>query len=522
MKALFLLGVLVVVGAAFFTVVVLQPLGLERSVARRQADLLFVGFLAALSGSEALLQTVDAGGTRFAQALGLAAGASAVGAVAALLTPAYARVRFVAWLAAAVLVVCPTLAGHAFDPGSSRPLSVLSDIVHLGAAAVWVGGLASLVYTLGRADPEVSRHAARRFAAFALLAALLVLASGPLRALTAFSSLGQLWSTDYGRTLLVKVAVVVPLLVLAWLNRSRLIGAFARLRRVAIVELFLLSAVVVAVSVLTELPPGRADIELAGVSLTPAALAEAPVPPPRRAFVDARRAGDLTVGFALRGRDATVTLVGADGKAAEGVDVAIDGPPAQSCGPGCFSARVTGRSVVVRVDRRNLRFEAPARLSPAGDLLGRAASVFGRLASVTVDERSADSNGTRRSRIVFLAPDRSSTMIVAGSDVSSIGSRTVVIGGRRWQRGPAGRWRTSEQPAASVPRPPWSSASRNAYYDGNRTITFFDPAATAWYRLELDPGSARPRRLVLIAPGRIVSDRYSQFDRPVRIVRPAA
>ena len=233
---LFLLGVLVAGGAALFTVVVLQPLGLERVLARGQADVLFVGFLAALSGSEALLQTVDAAGTRFAQALGLAAAASVVGAVAALLTPAYARVRFVVWLAAAVLVVCPTLAGHAFDPGSLRLLSVVSDIVHLGAAAVWLGGLASLVYTLGRVDPEVGARAARRFAAFALVAALLVLASGPLRALTAFSSVGQLWSTDYGRTLLVKLAVVVPLLVLAWLNRSRLLGAFARLRRVAIVR----------------------------------------------------------------------------------------------------------------------------------------------------------------------------------------------------------------------------------------------------------------------------------------------
>ena len=299
MKILFLLGVLVAGGAALFTVVVLKPLGLERVLARGQADVLFVGFLAALSGSEALLQTVDAAGTRFAQALGLAAAASVVGAVAALLTPAYARARFVVWLAAAVLVVCPTLAGHAFDPGSLRLVSVASDIVHLGAAAVWLGGLASLVYTLGRVDPEVGARAARRFAAFALVAAVLVLASGPLRALTAFSSVGQLWSTDYGRTLLVKLAVVVPLLVLAWLNRSRLLGAFARLRRVAMFELLLLSAVVAAVAVLTELPPGRADIELAGVALTPAALAEARVPPPRRAFVDARRAGDLTVGFAL-------------------------------------------------------------------------------------------------------------------------------------------------------------------------------------------------------------------------------
>ena len=67
----------------------------------------------------------------------------------------------------------------------------------------------------------------------------------------------QIWSTSYGRALLVKTALFVPLLGLGWLNRSRLLRRFARLRRSARVEVSALVGIVAAVAVLTELAPGR-------------------------------------------------------------------------------------------------------------------------------------------------------------------------------------------------------------------------------------------------------------------------
>jgi copper transport protein len=521
MKTLFLFGVLVAAGAVFFALAVLRPLGLEHELTRPQTDILFVAFLAALSGSEALLHLVAGEGTRFAHVLEAAAGSSAAGAVAAVLTPAYHRVRFLAWAAAATLLICPPLAGHALDAGQRRVLSPLADIVHLGGAAVWLGGLVSLAYTLGRAKEEARVGAARRFAVIALGAVVVVMATGPLRALTEFSSWSQLWSTGYGRAVLVKTAFLVLLIGLAWLNRSRLAEAFSRLRRLVIVELLLLTGVVVTVATLTELPPGRAHTGLAGALPAPLALAEAPVPPPATAFVDARRAGRLVVGFARRGQTVTVTLVGSNGKAPSNVDIAINGPPAHGCGPGCFRAKASGRSVVVRVDLISLRFDTPAQLTPAAALLRRATRAFNALQSVVVDERiAAFSRPTKRVRIVYRAPDRSSTEVVGAGKRTSSGEQTIVIGTRRWDRFSGKGWVASSQTPARVPRAVWSSGVRNVYYSGSREITFFDPRASAWFRLEVDARSARPLRLLKIAPGRVVSDRFSAFDQPARISPP--
>ena len=69
------------------------------------------------------------------------------------------------------------------------------------------------------------------------------------RAIAAFPSLASVVHTSYGQTLLVKTAVLVAVLVVAWVNRFRIanLGLGA--------ELALLAGLVVAVAVLTELPP---------------------------------------------------------------------------------------------------------------------------------------------------------------------------------------------------------------------------------------------------------------------------
>jgi copper transport protein len=523
MRTLFFLGVLGTAGAAFFAVVVLRPLGLERELFRRQTDLLFVGFLLALSGSEALIQTASAGGTRFERFVDAAAGSSALGAVAAGLTPMFPRMRFLAWAAAGVLFVCPTLSGHAFDPGQPQVLAPLADLVHLGAAAVWLGGLAAIAFVVGGADAEARTRAARRFSTFALGAVVVVMASGPVRALTELSSVSQLWSTGYGRALLVKTAILTPLVGIGWRSRSVLLTAFARLRRLVIVELLLLTGLAAAVGTLTDLPPGRADVGLSAVAPSPAALVEAPVPPPAGAFVDARPVGTLVVGFALRGHTATVTLVGADGGAPSGIDLAINGPPGHPCGPGCYRATVSARSVVVRVDRISLRFQAPAQLRPARDRLRRMTRAFEALTSVVVDERRASrSRDVQLLHVVYRSPDRFSSAIVGGTDPQVIGKQTIVIGARRWDRSPGGPWVASSRSPTRVPAPLWGSRSRDAYLARAHEISFFDPGSFAWFRVQFDPQSGRPLRLRMIAAGRVVTDRFSGFDQPVAISPPAA
>src|SRR5205085_6779448 len=139
------------------------------------------------------------------------------------------------WAAAAVLFVYPTFAGHALDAGQPAVIAPAADLLHLGGAAVWLGGVASLA--LARTG------SVQRFAQFALPAVALVALGGAARALTELSSLSQVWTTSYGRALVVKTTVFAALLALAWLARRRLL----------LVQLALLAVVAVTVGALTDL-----------------------------------------------------------------------------------------------------------------------------------------------------------------------------------------------------------------------------------------------------------------------------
>ena len=139
------------------------------------------------------------------------------------------------------LAAVPALAGHALDPGLAR-VNVAADVLHVAAASAWTGALIALV-----ALPGASTRQATRLA----LGAVLVLgATGVLRASFELTRAAQLWSTSYGRTLLVKTALLLVVLAAGWAVR-------ARQRRRAAVELVLLAGLVLAVAVLVQLRPGR-------------------------------------------------------------------------------------------------------------------------------------------------------------------------------------------------------------------------------------------------------------------------
>jgi len=86
---------------------------------------------------------------------------------------------------------------------------------------------------------------------------LVIAATGVGRALAELSAVSQLWTTAYGRTLLVKTALFVVVLAVAAVSRSRLAAGAERLRAAVTVELVLVLGIVAAVAVLTSLRPGR-------------------------------------------------------------------------------------------------------------------------------------------------------------------------------------------------------------------------------------------------------------------------
>src|SRR5262249_24661936 len=139
MRALFLLGVLGAAGGAFYSVFVLGG-----ALPRRQAHLLFGCFVLAFAGADALIHATSGGGTRFERFMIVATAAAGVGAAASALAPLRHRLRFVVLGAAVVLFVCPTLAGHALDADQPAVIAAAADLLHLGGAAVWLGGVPSL------------------------------------------------------------------------------------------------------------------------------------------------------------------------------------------------------------------------------------------------------------------------------------------------------------------------------------------------------------------------------------------
>jgi copper transport protein len=520
MRSVFLLGVLGAVGASAFAVAVLRPLGAGRDLWRRHAHLLFLAFLLAFAGADALIHDTAGSGTRFEQVLVAAAVTSVVGAAAAALAPLWAPLLYLGWLAAAVLAVWPTLSGHALDPDQPTLIAPAADLLHVVAAGIWLGGIASLALVVGRAPEGTRRDATHRFAAIAGTTVVVVAAAGASRALTELTAVNQLWSTSYGRTILIKTGLFAMLLALGWLGRRSLERAFERLRVLVLLELALLLAVVAAVGTLTALRPGTARPEAA--KPTPAAVRQPPPAPPLGAFVEGARAGRVAVGFAYEAGTAIVTLLGPDGNGATGVPVSIGGQAPHRCGRGCFSARVPGPTIAVRVGGTPLTFEVPRVLRPATTELRRLRRDYESLSSLAIRERLSSGPGSLQATVFReRAPDRMAYRIVAHSNPALVGTEAIVIGRRRWDRLPGGDWSASAQAPIRVPRAYWTARARNAFFVAPDEIAFYDPTFPAWFRVRFDPRTGHATVLDMYGSAHFMFHTYSDFDRPVSVSPPS-
>ncbi len=174
---------------------------------------------------------------------------------------------------ALVALVLISAQGHA-SQAPAPALSVAFDAVHLGAAACWIGGLPCLAAALAglpRALPAGGRRlaagVAQRFSRLAAVAVAVLLASGLLRLAGELAVPAQLWSSAYGRTVLVKLALLLPVAGIALYNRRALARmargvlprgrAVAVLRRAVTAELVVGLAIVLAAAVLVAQIPGR-------------------------------------------------------------------------------------------------------------------------------------------------------------------------------------------------------------------------------------------------------------------------
>ena len=169
----------------------------------------------------------------------------------------------------AALAFTPTFAGHASTSGN---LSIVSDILHVVAASMWVGGLAFVVLGLWFALSErwpLATRAVPRFSTMAVGSVVLLLLGGTINGYLQVRTWSALWETTYGLLLMSKIGLVLPLLALgAYNNRyavPRLRAGVAeprerrRFLQAAGVELVIMTAIVGVTAVLVnEMQPRAA------------------------------------------------------------------------------------------------------------------------------------------------------------------------------------------------------------------------------------------------------------------------
>jgi copper transport protein len=496
---LFLVGVLGAVGIALFALV---------ARVRDERIALILSSAAVLAALGAAEEAHRVGlQTRAGTALGAGFVAAVVVASLAGAATLERRVLGPALLLALGLAIVPSVAGHALDPGLNR-VNVIADVLHVLGAAAWVGALLGLMLV---------RDAPRRRAVVLAAGGVVVLGvTGVVRASFELLHLSQLWNTSYGLTLLVKTAILLAALVAGWFVR-------ARIRVRASVELGLVALVIIAVSILVLLRPGR------NVAAQPLQQVQAtqlsPSPPvlPPNAVVLAKEVGPLGLAIAVEPRRITAIALSPAGGGLNGLDVRLDGHTTTTCGHGCYRADlVPGRSVDVEIGRfgptRQTSFVLPRFPRPADDLVRRLKKRYHALTSIHYFEHlRSDETHAITARWLLEKPDRVEYAIPGGA-------QGIVVGGRRWDRTtPRGRWQESPQTPLPQPATQWNYAT-NAHViadDGTtKTVSFADPTIPAYFTVTFDAKTLLPRVMHMTAAAHFMTDRYESFNLPRAIYPP--
>jgi copper transport protein len=156
------------------------------------------------------------------------------------------------------------VSGHA-ALAAPRYLTAPAVFLHGVSLAFWIGALLPLAYAVGPRGPQAT-DTLTRFSRWIPFAVIALLASGILIAAIQLTRVDALWSTDYGRVLCVKIALVLVLLAIALWNRIVLTPQIVngaelprrRMQRAIAAELVLVALILGVVGVWRFTPPPRA------------------------------------------------------------------------------------------------------------------------------------------------------------------------------------------------------------------------------------------------------------------------
>ena len=184
-------------------------------------------------------------------------------------------------LAAAALLVEATLS-HAASQAFA-PAEIGLQWLHVAAVGLWLGGLVALLVELRGSATPAEGELARRFALLAGFGIGIVAVTGALRAVADIGSIDALVSTDFGRLILLKVGLLVPIAALGALNHFRNVPRAGHelrpLRRAGSTELALGAVALLVASILVNIaPPSEVAAADAGQGASQANPAAAAVP----------------------------------------------------------------------------------------------------------------------------------------------------------------------------------------------------------------------------------------------------
>jgi putative copper resistance protein D len=195
----------------------------------------------------------------------------------ALLSP---RDRKSPWLEITAVVLAAAFAGalawsgHAAGGlGDEAIVHPTADVLHLIAAAAWVGALLPLIVLFAAAGADdaslkMARTATTRFSILGIVSVGTLLVTGIVNTYYLAGSVPALLHTDYGRLLLIKIALFLAMVAIATVNRFRLTpqllqrnniaashDALRQLRRNAAIETLAGATVIAIVAALGTMPP---------------------------------------------------------------------------------------------------------------------------------------------------------------------------------------------------------------------------------------------------------------------------
>jgi putative copper export protein len=138
-----------------------------------------------------------------------------------------------AGLSAVALAATPAFAGHAASVEQHRALVMTADVLHVLGAGTWMGTLAVLAAVTLRSDPGTPKRRAPEewgadiaglvgaFSPVAMTSAATLAITGTIAAWNHLDTVSSLWRSGYGRTLLIKLALVGLVLLAGAYNWQR-------------------------------------------------------------------------------------------------------------------------------------------------------------------------------------------------------------------------------------------------------------------------------------------------------------